>query len=63
VASGIYYPLALHVQEAYRHLGYREGDFPESEGATREVLSIPVYPELTSPQIDHVAASIRSFSA
>ena len=61
IASGIYYPLALHLQEAYAHLGHAAGDFPESERATREVLSIPVYPELTDDQIEYTAAQIRRF--
>ena len=48
-----------HLQEAYAGLGYRAGDFPESERATAEVLSIPVYPELTDDQINYVAETIR----
>ena len=61
VASGIYYPLALHLQEAYAYLGHKQGDFPEAERATAEVLSIPVYPELTEEQIDYVADLIQRF--
>ena len=61
VASGVYYPLALHLQEAYKSLGYQEGDFPAAERATREVLSIPVHPELTEAQVDLVADLIREF--
>jgi dTDP-4-amino-4,6-dideoxygalactose transaminase len=61
VATGVYYPLALHLQEAYAHLGHKPGDFPESEKATAEVLSIPVYPELSDEQIAYVAHLIRRF--
>jgi len=61
IASGIYYPLALHLQEAYRHLGYSAGDFPEAERATQEVLSIPVYPELADDQIEYTADCVRRF--
>jgi len=60
VDAGVYYPWPLHLQPAFAHLGYREGDMPESERAAREVLSIPVYPELTGAQLEHVARVIRS---
>lgn len=61
VGSGVYYPVPLHLQECFAYLGYREGDFPESERAAGEVLSLPVYPELTEAQREHVAASVRAF--
>jgi len=61
VGSSVYYPVPLHMQECFEYLGYREGQFPESERAAREVLSIPVFPELTEAQREHVAASIRGF--
>ncbi len=61
VASAVYYPLALHLQQAYADLGYKPGDLPQSERATREVLSLPVHPELRSAQAEHVAACVRSF--
>lgn len=56
-----YYPLPLHLQEAYRGLGYKEGDLPKAERLSRECLSIPVYPELTGEQVDRVADVIQEF--
>lgn len=61
VGSAIYYPLSLHEQACFADLGYRKGQFPESERACRENLSIPVHPELSEADRDHVAASIRAF--
>ena len=60
IGNAIYYPLALHFQECFRSLGYEAGDFPESERATAEVLSIPVYPELSEAQKEEVAEAIAS---
>ncbi len=61
IGCAVYYPLALHLQPCFRHLGYREGSFPESEAATREILAIPVYPELTGAQRERVADTILQF--
>lgn len=61
VASAIFYPSSLHLEEAYRFLGYKSGDFPVSERATREVLSLPIHPDLAPAQIEHVAAVLRKF--
>jgi dTDP-4-amino-4,6-dideoxygalactose transaminase len=63
VASGVYYPLALHLQQAYASLGCKPGDYPAAERATQEVLSIPVHPELTDDQIVMVADLIRRFDS
>ncbi|HEV2147113.1 MAG TPA: DegT/DnrJ/EryC1/StrS family aminotransferase [Longimicrobiaceae bacterium] len=61
VGSSVYYPVPLHLQECFAYLGCRQGEFPESERAAREVLSIPVFPELTEAQREHVAGAIREF--
>jgi dTDP-4-amino-4,6-dideoxygalactose transaminase len=59
VRTSVYYPLPLHLQPMYRDLGYRPGDFPEAERAAREVLCLPMYPELTDAQVDEVIAACR----
>jgi len=61
IGSAIYYPLPLHRQPCFAYLGYREGTCPEAERAAREVLSLPVYPELTRAQQDETIAAVRSF--
>jgi dTDP-4-amino-4,6-dideoxygalactose transaminase len=61
VASGVFYPYPLHLEEAYRPLGYQPGDFPQSELACREVLSLPIVPELTAEQREYVAETVRAF--
>lgn len=61
VGSGVYYPVPLHLQECFAYLGHAEGDFPVAERACREVLSLPVYPELTEARLERVAAVIREF--
>ncbi len=61
IGSAIYYPLCLHLQECFAFLGGREGDLPESEKASKEVLSIPIYPELAEAQVRFVGETIRAF--
>lgn len=59
VGSAVFYPSPLHLQHAYANLGYKEGDFPESERAAREVLSLPVFPELTPDEREQVSEAVR----
>jgi len=61
IGHSVYYPLPLHLQPCFAYLGYAEGAFPESERAAREVLSLPVYPELGTQQLDQVIQSVRQF--
>lgn len=58
VATGVHYPIPIHLQEAMSDLDYTIGDFPETEAAAREILSLPMFPELTGHQIEKVAASL-----
>jgi dTDP-4-amino-4,6-dideoxygalactose transaminase len=58
IGTSIHYPLPIHYQKAYRELGYSAGDFPEVERACREVLSLPLYPELTEEELRHVGAVV-----
>lgn len=61
IGNSVYYPLPLHLQPCFAYLGYEEGDFPESERASKEVVSLPVYPELTDSQRDEVISAVRAF--
>ncbi|MBA3918908.1 MAG: transcriptional regulator [Gemmatimonas sp.] len=61
IGSNVYYPLPLHLQPCFAYLGYREGQCPEAERASKEVLSLPIYPELTTAQLDEVIAAVRGF--
>lgn len=57
----IYYPLPLHLQQVYRDLGYQEGDFPIAERASKKILPLPMYPELTDEQVDYIIEIVRDF--
>jgi dTDP-4-amino-4,6-dideoxygalactose transaminase len=61
VGSAIYYPVSLHEQECFRYLGYAAADLPQSHAASKEVLALPIYPELTDEQRRYVVNSIAAF--
>lgn len=60
IQTGVHYPIPVHLQPAYRDLGYSPGDFPVAEEVAREVLSLPLYPEMTDAQVEGVAGIVRA---
>ncbi|MDK2903235.1 MAG: hypothetical protein PWQ93_1154 [Clostridiales bacterium] len=61
ISTGVYYPLPLHLQDAYKDLGYKMGDMPYAEAACNRVLALPMYPELEPVQIKYVADAIKNY--
>ena len=61
IGFGIYYPLPLHLQKCYRYLNYKKGDFPESEKAAQEVISLPVYPFLSDDMRNEVITAVKDY--
>jgi dTDP-4-amino-4,6-dideoxygalactose transaminase len=62
IGTAIHYPIPLHLQKAYSNLGYKEGDFPVSERVAREIVSLPMFPQLTGEQQDRVLAALVEFA-
>jgi dTDP-4-amino-4,6-dideoxygalactose transaminase len=61
IPSMVYYPGPLHVQEAYKYLGYKENDFPVTTALCKEVLSLPMHPDMEQEQIDYIVLNILNF--
>lgn len=62
IGTGIHYPVPLHLQDAYRHLGYRTGDFPTAEAVASDVVSLPMYPRLTAEEQERIVKAIQGFT-
>ncbi|MFQ5957036.1 MAG: DegT/DnrJ/EryC1/StrS family aminotransferase [Candidatus Brocadiales bacterium] len=62
IETGIYYPLSIPLQDAYRHMGHQEGDFPASEMCAKECLSLPMYPELEESDVEYVCSKIMDWA-
>jgi len=58
IQTGIHYPIPVHLQPAHADLGYGAGDFPHAEAAAQEVLSLPLFPEMTRQQVEKVAVAV-----
>jgi dTDP-4-amino-4,6-dideoxygalactose transaminase len=62
IATGLHYPIPLHLQPYYEHLGYKEGDFPVTEAYARTILSLPMYAELSREDVEFTAQAIKQFA-
>ena len=63
IGAGIHYPIPLHLQPVFKYLGYKKGDFPVSEKITSEIISLPMFPEITDEQIDYITEKVKAFFA
>ncbi len=61
IHCGIHYPIPIHIQDAYRSLGYKKGSFPVAEKIASELISLPMFPELSKEHIAKVSDEIKSF--
>lgn len=61
ISCRVYYPIPLHLQRCFRYLGYKRGDFPVSEKASKNTLALPIFPELTREEMDYIINSIKEF--
>jgi dTDP-4-amino-4,6-dideoxygalactose transaminase len=62
IGCGVHYPVPIHLQEAYRSLGYKKGAFPIAERTAEEFVSLPMFPEMTESQIERVVEAVGDFS-
>ena len=62
VSAGIHYPVPLHLQPAYKYLGYKKGSFPVSENAASRILSLPIDGTITDREVEHVVSSIKEIN-
>ncbi|MCL4415493.1 MAG: DegT/DnrJ/EryC1/StrS family aminotransferase, partial [Actinobacteria bacterium] len=61
ISTVMHYPIPIHLQTAYKNLGYKKGDFPIAEKLSSEILSLPMYPELKFEEINYICQAIKSF--
>ncbi|MFR1707974.1 MAG: DegT/DnrJ/EryC1/StrS family aminotransferase [Clostridium sp.] len=61
IATSIYYPKPLHLQKCFEYLGYKEGQFPVTEKMCKQILALPIYPELTNEEVEYICACIKEF--
>jgi dTDP-4-amino-4,6-dideoxygalactose transaminase len=61
IDCAVHYPIPQHLQKCLEHLGYKEGDMPEAERAAKEVLAIPIFPEITKEEQDYIISTINDF--
>ena len=61
IGTGIHYPIPLHLQKAYRNLDYKQGDFPVAERVAAEIVSLPMFPQLTQEQQNEVVSRVMEF--
>ncbi len=61
IGTALHYPIPLHLQKAYSYLGYKEGDFPITEKVVREIVSLPLFPELTQQEVEYIISTINNY--
>ena len=63
IGTGIHYPVPLHLQKAYQHLDFKKGDYPVTERVSAEIVSLPMYPQMTQEQLEEVAKKVKEFAS
>jgi dTDP-4-amino-4,6-dideoxygalactose transaminase len=63
IGTGIHYPIPLHLQKAYQHLNHKQGDFPVTERVAAEIVSLPMFPQMTNEQVDEVTKRVKEFAS